>query len=677
VEVLREADLILGSPPYAGSQQVDNRTEKSSAMSDTWRLRIGNISDGNHPAQLANLPEGDPQATIGSPPYIDSVNSDGPGGIDWEKANRPDRKRETGNGPGVQGNMIMSYGKTQGQLGAMPEGQPTATIGSPPFVGSVGSDDPDKRGGLFRDPRRSGDRNLTGEYGETEGQLGGMVEGELQTENIRQSNSFIYLFFFSPNDSIAALVEISVPSNILAYLSFRGVPVFSIDFNDSVAIGQEEISEISSDLILSSIDNSFVIKEFGKNILKSTLFSLPITMNRAINPTPIFEAMRLNKEVLFANKALFFNASFSEVTQTSNGAEFTLTSIDSRLIGKKFFSALQTGLVNFGSLVDPDAPNGTIICPAFGISGRNVKRFSASSANDSYLSVSPISKAFTGAKFTSSSSDFGGFDLELCIALLTGDINKCSHLLTTPSKINPILTQSDGSGNSRPPVEGVISSPPFEESIPQHDKSFLVPHDSTGNLKADYGYTDGQLGNESRETFWAAARTILEQCYQILPPGGVSIWVVKDFVRDDKRVPFGMQWRQLCEAVGFEHLETHRALLVNRKGEQMTIDGETVELKTERKSFFRLLHQNNQKAKMHWETLGRSDKARYLRESHRECWDSYNFDNGAKDASQPTRNRIRENARKMTWVGAGKPDYEIETSIDYEEVVCMRKPGVQ
>lgn len=69
-----------------------------------------------------------------------------------------------------------SYGKTSGQLGNLKEGDINAVIGSPPFVESLASDDPDKRGGLFRDEKRRNDKTLTATYGESDGQLGRMKE---------------------------------------------------------------------------------------------------------------------------------------------------------------------------------------------------------------------------------------------------------------------------------------------------------------------------------------------------------------------------------------------------------------------------------------------------------------------------------------------------------------------
>jgi hypothetical protein len=51
-------------------------------------------------------------------------------------------------------------------------------ISSPPYAESLASDDPDKRGGLYRDPKRRNDKTLTAEYGQSDGQLAQMPPGE-------------------------------------------------------------------------------------------------------------------------------------------------------------------------------------------------------------------------------------------------------------------------------------------------------------------------------------------------------------------------------------------------------------------------------------------------------------------------------------------------------------------
>jgi len=118
-------------------------------------------------------------AAISSPPYVGSVNASGHG-IDWSKAGPATGNRRRGEGTRMEQTLRaqLAYPNSAGQLGAMPEGNHAACISSPPYTVSLASDDPDKRGGLFRDPKRRADLSLTAEYGESPGQLGAMVEGE-------------------------------------------------------------------------------------------------------------------------------------------------------------------------------------------------------------------------------------------------------------------------------------------------------------------------------------------------------------------------------------------------------------------------------------------------------------------------------------------------------------------
>lgn len=128
-------------------------------------------------------------------------------------------------------------------------------------------------------------------------------------------------------------------------------------------------------------------------------------------------------------------------------------------------------------------------------------------------------------------------------------------------------------------ADAVISSPPYAES---------GGTPSLGSVNKDDWGSEGQLGQEQGETFWSAAKEIVEQCYQILKDGGVAIWVAKDFVRKGKRVDFCGDWRRLCESVGFKTLHEHHAMLV-KETEVQTLFGHTEIEKKERKSFFRRL----------------------------------------------------------------------------------------
>jgi len=81
------------------------------------------------------------QAAVGSPPYAESLSQgNDPEGYDYTKY-----------GGGGQLATSQRYGQSEGQLGAMKEGDLQAVVSSPPYTASLASDDPDKRGGLFAD----------------------------------------------------------------------------------------------------------------------------------------------------------------------------------------------------------------------------------------------------------------------------------------------------------------------------------------------------------------------------------------------------------------------------------------------------------------------------------------------------------------------------------------------
>lgn len=161
---------VVSSPPFN-----DSLAHKTNA-SDTTNLGIaadgskrgGSFVKGNYgdsPSQLGNMPDGQFDSVVGSPPYVDSIHQ-GQGGT-GDTANPDKRKNWTQN---------KGYGQESGQLGSLTEGSLDSIISSSPFADSIGSDAPDRRGGLYRDERRRNDKNLTGTYGDSEGQLGRLTD---------------------------------------------------------------------------------------------------------------------------------------------------------------------------------------------------------------------------------------------------------------------------------------------------------------------------------------------------------------------------------------------------------------------------------------------------------------------------------------------------------------------
>lgn len=183
------------------------------------------------------------------------------------------------------------------------------------------------------------------------------------------------------------------------------------------------------------------------------------------------------------------------------------------------------------------------------------------------------------------------------------------------SLIDPRYGSTPGQLGAMTPgdYQAAVSSPPFLQTQggtnvtnmtgPLSDSRLIQRH-SAGNQSANaYGDSEGQLSSDTGHTFWAAARTIIDQTYQVLTPGGHAVWVVKSHVQNKQIVDFPAQWREVCEAAGFTTLHEHRAMLVHHRATYQTLEGELVEDKTESKSFFRRLAEKKGSPRIDWETV--------------------------------------------------------------------------
>lgn len=222
-EVLAEARICVSSPPYAGCEST--RDEKF------WRKHIEDIGRNpetggarsllgaysDNPANLGNLPDTGFEAALGDggthdpgPQRDDGTNHEG----DFSGGHCPPLPQDGGTaglqaalavaspafpdggmgdkrfGGGLKDKSIIEaskvggggstyYGDQPGQLAQMPEGSFDLALSSPVYIGNTASDDPDKRGGLYRDPKRRSDKTLTATYSENKAQLAQMPEGDL------------------------------------------------------------------------------------------------------------------------------------------------------------------------------------------------------------------------------------------------------------------------------------------------------------------------------------------------------------------------------------------------------------------------------------------------------------------------------------------------------------------
>jgi hypothetical protein len=239
--------------------------------------------------------------------------------------------------------------------------------------------------------------------------------------------------------------------------------------------------------------------------------------------------------------------------------------------------------------------------------------------------ISPIDMENVGLR---TQPDYGESDGQLGV-MMTGDFDACvssppfentagsddpdkrGGLFRDPKRrgdVNLTGTYGESEGQLGAMIGGfdaAVSSPPFEatgvggsnnvvnlnrQCVSHNRPDTIAPGEDARGLT--YGNTDGQLGTEQPDTFWSAACAIVEQVYSLLVPGGVAIWVVKDFIRGGERVLFSQQWAALNEACGFEWLHEHRAMLIEDHGAQYDLFGELHEKQVKRSSFFRRLYES-------------------------------------------------------------------------------------
>ncbi len=102
-----------------GNQNIDRHRQALAMLGHPAPLHVQGDSRELGAVVAAAIGVATPMGAITSPPYADSVNNAGKGGIDWNKAGRPDRLEASAARHGVQGDMSMAYGVSAGQLGAM------------------------------------------------------------------------------------------------------------------------------------------------------------------------------------------------------------------------------------------------------------------------------------------------------------------------------------------------------------------------------------------------------------------------------------------------------------------------------------------------------------------------------------------------------------------------------
>jgi len=154
-----------------------------------------------------------------------------------------------------------------------------------------------------------------------------------------------------------------------------------------------------------------------------------------------------------------------------------------------------------------------------------------------------------------------------------------------------------------PKIDAIVTSPPYEDSVNREDHGFdfmkSKPDYPTRNnhprrvamhtekmRNFSYGKEGGQIGVLKKQTYWEAMLQVYSAMYRSLKPAGVAAIVVKDFVRNGKRMTLCDDTVRLLEHIGFVLVERVHAMLTKEYVLPDLFEGSTTKLK-DRKSFFR------------------------------------------------------------------------------------------
>lgn len=152
-------------------------------------------------------------------------------------------------------------------------------------------------------------------------------------------------------------------------------------------------------------------------------------------------------------------------------------------------------------------------------------------------------------------------------------------------------------------IAGCVTSPPFENSLTSKDDKFnAVARPGRTDQKSDYGTEQGQIGNDTGESYWQAMRQVYAECHKAMKPGGCMAVVIKAYVKNKRKVHLPQQTLRLLIHLGFEPVERVKAMLV-KEDVQPGLFGEDVVKSKSRKSFFRRLAEKNGSPRIDWEEV--------------------------------------------------------------------------
>jgi len=116
-------------------------------------------------------------------------------------------------------------------------------------------------------------------------------------------------------------------------------------------------------------------------------------------------------------------------------------------------------------------------------------------------------------------------------------------------------------------VDAVVTSPPYEATIPAQDESWLEKHwdDASespkhttmrfGRSLKGYSGKEDNIGNLKGGTYASAMFKVYRECWKVLKPGGRMVLVTRNFIRAKQVIRLDLDTIKLCESAGFRLLD--------------------------------------------------------------------------------------------------------------------------
>lgn len=104
-------------------------------------------------------------------------------------------------------------------------------------------------------------------------------------------------------------------------------------------------------------------------------------------------------------------------------------------------------------------------------------------------------------------------------------------------------------------VDAVLTSPSYEKTVKDHgksDRATKINVEKNNHSSFAYSSDKDNIGNQKKETYLEAMKTVYEQCFLVLKPQGLLILILKNFIQEKKVVPLTEHTVKLCESVGFK-----------------------------------------------------------------------------------------------------------------------------